>query len=350
ISISLESKGGKCFVRDFRILDGKKNLEFDCLYIERVFKFLLWMIGGNRAGIYGDSDIADYIVNLYQTGGAREFDASFMAKVYEEDFLVESKPLNELPCSREEGIAVGGNLEGCRIGFDAGGSDLKVCAVQNGEVLFSQEVVWHPKLQEDPAYHYEWILSTMKKAAAYLPRVDAIGVSSAGIYVDNRCMVASLFIKVPMQAFDENVKDIYIRAAREIGAPLVVLNDGDVAALAGATGMETNSILGIAMGTSEAAGFVDGQGNIKGWLNELAFAPVDLNENAMMDEWSGDVGCGVKYFSQDGVIKLAEQAGIKLNDFDSPAQKLAAVQKLMDKGDLGARKIYESIGICFGHT
>ena len=32
----------------------------------------------------------------------------------------------------------------------------------------------------------------------------------------------------------------------------------------------------------------------------------------MEDEWSGDIGCGVKYFSQDGVIKLAPRAGIEL--------------------------------------
>ena len=39
-----------------------------------------------------------------------------------------------------------------------------------------------------------------------------------------------------------------------------------------------------------------------GWLNELAFVPVDANPEAMRDEWSGDIGCGVKYFSQDGVM------------------------------------------------
>ena len=114
-----------------------------------------------------------------------------------------------------------------------------------------------------------------------------------------------MFIKVPKERFDREAKDIYIRIAKEIGAPLVVLNDGDVAALAGAMSMGENSVLGIAMGTSEAAGFVDEAGCFRGWLNELAFAPVDLQEGAMEDEWSGDAGCGVKYFSQDGVIKLA---------------------------------------------
>jgi len=349
-AISLESGEEKCSVHRLKIMGGDENRDFDRFYAERVLKFLLWMKGANRIGVFGNPDIAGHIRREYAPGGARAFDAAFMAGVYEGDFSVREGAMDEQPENRELGIAVGGNLDGCRIGFDAGGSDLKVSAVQDGKVLYANEVVWHPKLQEDPKYHYDFILSVMKEAAAHLPRVDAIGISSAGIYVDNKCMVASLFIKVPRDRFDREVKDIYIRTAREIGAPLVVLNDGDVAALAGAVGMKQNSVLGIAMGTSEAAGYVDGNGNIKGWLNELAFAPVDLQDGAMADEWSGDIGCGVKYFSQDGVIKLAGAAGISLVKDDPPAQKLADVQALMEAGDAGARAVFASIGVYLGHT
>ena len=164
-------------------------------------------------------------------------------------------------------------------------------------------------------------------------------------------MVASLFLKVPRDEFDKKVKDIYIRAAKEMGdVPLEVANDGDVTALAGAMSLEENRIVGIAMGTSEAAGYVDADGNITGWLNELAFAPVDLQEDAMVDEWSGDKGCGVKYFSQDSVIKLAPRAGIQLDESLSPAEKLKVVQAEMDKGSEDARNIYRSIGVYLGHA
>ena len=174
---------------------------------------------------------------------------------------------------------------------------------------FSEEVVWFPKTNSDPDYHYEGIVAAMKSAAAHMPRVDAIGVSSAGIYIDNRTMNASLFLKVSKEDFDAKVKDIYLRAAKEFGdVPVVVANDGDVSALAGAMSLEENNGLGIAMGTSEAVGYVDPEGNITGWLNELAFVPVDAAPTAMVDEWSGDIGCGVKYFSQDSVIKLAPAA------------------------------------------
>jgi predicted NBD/HSP70 family sugar kinase len=248
-------------------------------------------------------------------------------------------------------MPIGGHTDGCRIGFDAGGSDRKVSAVIDGKVVYSEEVVWFPKTNSDPDYHFNGIVEAFKTAASKMPRVDAIGISSAGIYVDNRTMLASLFLKVSPEDFDKKVKDIYIRAGKEIGdVPLLVANDGDVTALAGAMELGENSVLGIAMGTSEAAGYVDAKGYVTGWLNELAFAPIDANPNAMEDEWSGDIGCGVKYFSQDGVIKLAPAAGIELDPTLSPAEKLKVVQKEVENGNERALDIYRSLGCCLGHT
>ena len=185
-----------------------------------------------------------------------------------------------------------------------------------------------------------------------MPRVDAIGVSSAGVYIDNRIMVASLFLKVSEEDFDKKVKNMYLDVAKEIGdnIPIEVANDGDVTALAGAMDLQDNAVLGIAMGTSEAGGYVDINGNITGWLNELAFVPVDFSKDAMVDEWSGDYGCGVKYFSQDAVIKLAPAAGIELDENLSPAEKLKVVQGLMKDGDERAAAIYDTIGAYFGYA
>ena len=73
-------------------------------------------------------------------------------------------------------------------------------------------------------------------------------------------------------------------------------NDGDVTALAGYMSLGTGPVMGIAMGTSQAAGYVDAQGRVSGWLNELAFAPVDLAEAAPRDPWSGDTGVGGSTF------------------------------------------------------
>ena len=275
-----------------------------------------------------------------------------MEGVYEQKFEVISVPLEDAPKDKSSASPVVRHLDGCRIGFDAGGSDRKVSAVIDGESVYSEEVVWFPKTNSDPEYHYQGILEAMKTAASKMPRVDAIGVSSAGVYIDNRIMVASLFLKVSDEDFEKRVKNMYLDVAKEIGEniPIEVANDGDVTALAGAMNLNDNSVLGIAMGTSEAAGYVDPQGNITGWLNELAFAPVDFCTDAMVDEWSGDYGCGVKYFSQDSVIKLAPAAGIELDENLSPAEKLRVVQNLMAEGDERAAAIYDTIGAYFGYA
>ena len=321
-------------------------------FVERIVKSLLWVAGGYKIVIAGSEVIGNKIKNAYSKGGLREFDVNFMERVYETKFEVVSCALSEAPEEKSAAAPIGRHLDGCRIGFDAGGSDRKVSAVIDGECVYSEEVVWFPKTNSDPDYHYAGILEAMKTAASKMPRVDAIGVSSAGVYIDNRIMVASLFLKVKDDDFDKKVKNMYLDVAKEIGEniPVEVANDGDVTALAGAMDLDDDSVLGIAMGTSEAGGYVDPEGNITGWLNELAFVPVDFCEEAMVDEWSGDYGCGVKYFSQDGVIKLAPYAGIELDENLSPAEKLKVVQKLMAEGDERAALIYDTIGAYFGYA
>ncbi len=332
--------------------DGTGHDEENFRFVERMAKALLWVAGGFKIIIAGSEVVGNKIKEAYTDGGLRDFDLHFMERVYESKFEVEVRSLEDAPVDKSAAAPIGRHLDGCRIGFDAGGSDRKVSAVIDGKSVYSEEVVWFPKINTDPDYHYQGILEAMKTAASHMPRVDAIGVSSAGVYVDNRIMVASLFLKVSDEDFDKKVKNMYLDVAKEIGEdiPIQVANDGDVTALAGAMDLNDDSVLGVAMGTSEAAGYVDPQGNITGWLNELAFVPVDYCEDAMVDEWSGDVGCGVKYFSQDGVIKLAPFANIELDENLSPAEKLKVVQGLMKDGDERAAAIYDTIGAYFGYA
>jgi predicted NBD/HSP70 family sugar kinase len=320
---------------------------------ERVLKLLLWQRGGHKVSVAGSPSIAAHLAATYRPGGERAFDAEFFAKIYERPaFVVEAVEEFALPFENEQGNAVGGHLNGCRIGFDAGGSDRKAAAVIDGKEVFSIETVWQPKLESDPDYHFNGIDDSIRQAAAHLPRIDAIGVSSAGVYVDNRTMVASLFRKVPEAAFEARIKGIYQDIAKKWGdVPLVVANDGDVTALAGALELQDQPVLGIAMGTSLAAGYVTQQGLISGWVNELAFAPVDLSDEAPVDiEWSGDRGTGAHYLSQDAAIRLAAGAGVELPVEASPGEKLKALQKLLAGGDLRARGIFESIGVYLGYA
>lgn len=325
------------------------------LYAERLVKMLLWQKGGFRLWIAGPSEVARYLAAAYRVGGAREFDACFMAKVFErpefECRVVED--LSDLPEAREAPSSVGGHLQGCRIGFDAGGSDRKVAAVIDGEEVFSSEVVWFPKENADPEYHLEGIAHSLRLAAEHLPRVDAVGVSSAGIFVDNRAMVASLFRKIPEREFQEKIKDVYLALPRKLfgDVPVCVCNDGDVTALAGALELRDTPVLGIALGTSEAVGYVNREGMITGFLNELAFAPVDFSPSAVRDdEWSGDQGVGSQYLSQDAVVRLAARAQLGIDPALSPGAKLKQVQELFAAGNEGARLIYETIGVYLGYS
>ena len=352
VALIAERNGGYNYVYKYTAFaDGSGKDEWNFRIAERLAKTILWVVGGYKISVSGSKKIYEGLKKAYTADGARAFDVDFMSGVYEKPFEVVWLEKDEIPAEKNCSLRVGGYLKGCRIGFDAGGSDRKVSAVIDGKVVYSEEVVWHPKTTEDPHYHYNEILTAMKTAASKMPRVDCIGVSSAGVYVDNKIMVASLFIKVDKKKYGDYVKNMYINIAEEMGnIPLEVANDGDVTALAGSIDLNDNRVLGIAMGTSEAVGYINKDGGINGWLSELAFVPVDFNEGAMADEWSGDVGVGCKYFSQDAVIKLAEAGGYRFKEGTTPAEKLKEIQALMEKDDPLARPIYEDIGVYLAYT
>lgn len=319
------------------------------LYVERIVKFLLWARGGWKIYIGGPSAIGEHIRRCYSANGARAFDVELMGRVYERAFEVVVTEAQSVPSAKEMNAALGGHLDGCRIGFDLGASDYKVAAVKNGEVVYSAEFPWNPKDQADPNYHHQHLVSGLTQAAAHLPRVDAIGGSSAGVIVQNKIMVASLFRAVPATQF-HRAKNLFHQIRNEWKVPLEVANDGDVTALAGAMSLKANGMLGVAMGSSQAAGYINPDGGMTGWLNELAFAPVDYHSAAAADEWSGDAGVGALYFSQQAVNQLLPASGIQLPKEMGLPERLKEVQSLMARGDERAQKIYETIGVYLGYA
>jgi predicted NBD/HSP70 family sugar kinase len=320
--------------------------------LERILKFLLWQRGGYKVMIAGCDGLTKKLSEIYSPSGARAFDYEFFGeKVYGHPLEVVTCAMDEIPEQNETSLPLGRHLDGCRIGFDLGGSDRKCAAVIDGEVVFSEEVEWNPYFEKDPSYHIEGINDTLKRAAAHLPRVDAIGGSSAGVYVNSEVRVASLFRGVSPEDFESKVRRIFFDLQKRWdNVPFDVVNDGEVTALAGSMSMNENAVLGLAMGTSEAVGYVTPEGNITPWLNELAFAPVDYRADAPADEWSGDIGCGAQYFSQQAVARLVPASGIDLPaDMPFPEQ-LIEVQKLMADGDERAAKIYATIGTYLGYA
>jgi len=352
IELALCRNDGTVFRLSDRILSpGGAKDALTLKYVERLFKFLLWQKGGSRLLLAGAPEVATALAGIYGSDGARAFDWEFIGhKIFGEHITVPAVEAAQLPAANEGTMTLGRNLEGCRIGFDLGGSDRKCAAVIDGKVVFSEEVVWDPYFQSDPNYHIEGINDSLKRAAAHLPRVDAIGGSSAGVYVNNEVRAASLFRGVSPEDFETHIRRLFFTLKeRWHNVPFEVVNDGEVTALAGSMGLSANQVLGVAMGTSQAAGYVDANGHIMPWLNELAFAPVDYRDDAPIDEWSQDKGCGALYFSQQAVARLAPAAGFEFGAMPFPEQ-LVKVQEAQRAGDPRAEAIYETIGCYFGYA
>ena len=353
LALVLEGYGGDISRFDTHILPpGNSDDTETVFYVERILKFLLWQKGAFRVHIAGPEKLVQAIRVIYSAAGARQFDSDFIGqKLGGQPLEIKAGAWETLPAPRENHAPLGRNWNGCRIGFDLGGSDRKCVAMIDGKVIFSEEIPWDPYFQKNAVYHYNGIQDSLKRAAAHLPRVDAIGGSAAGIYVNNEVRAGSLFRGIGPEEFDREVRPIFQTLKRAWGGvPFEVINDGEVTALAGSISLEVTGILGVSLGTSQAGGFVNAEGNITTWLNELAFAPVDYSRQAAVDEWSGDRGCGVQYFSQQAVGRLARKAGIVLPPEMPLPEKLVEVQKWMEKGDERARAIYETIGTYLGYT
>ncbi len=350
VRLALEQADGTVFRFDIRVLpDAHAQAAANFVFLERLVKFLLWSRGGWRIYVDGPVSLASQLAAHYRDAATGKFDAHLVAERMF-DHPLEVVRTSDLPAEHAKTRPLGRHLDGCRIGFDLGGSDRKVAALVDGTVVFSDETVWDPYYKPDPQYHFDGIMDSLAKAAAHLPRIDAIGGSAAGVYVNNRVKVGSLFRGVPDDVFNARVRNLFLdirKAWHDV--PFEVVNDGEVTALAGSMSLGENSILGIAFGTSTAAGYVTPDGNITSWLNELAFVPIDYSPAAPTDEWSGDYGVGSQYFSQQCVGRLMSAAGIESpSDMPLP-ERLKRVQALMLDGDPRARNIYETIGTYLGY-
>ncbi len=324
------------------------HAEATLFHAERLVKFLLWQRGGWKLSLGGPAEIGRHIERTYSLRGARKFDAEFMGGVYERPFEVAVTSADAIPESRESAAPLGRHLDGCRVGFDLGASDRKASAVMDGKAIFSEEIVWEPRTARDPEYHYLGVMDSIRRAAAHLPRLDAVGGSAAGVHINNRVRAGSLYRSVPASDFPEKIAPLFLRIRDELGVPMEVANDGEVTALAGSMSLGEDPVLGIALGSSQAAGYVNREGNITGWLNELAFAPVDYGPGGAVDEWSGDC-CGVEYYSQQAAGRLASRAGLQFPKGAGLPEKLVSLQEKMSAGDPPAARVYETMGVYLGY-
>jgi len=349
--LAVEQPGGTVSHHESWALAEGPDAASSARFVERDLKFLLWSRGGSRVYVDGPASLVAALSHHFTADPVGAFDAGAMGStIYGAPFEFLAAPRSEFPGETAASLELGGHLDGCRIGFDLGASDRKVAAVVDGVVCFSEETSWDPRHQADPQWHFQQINESLRRAADHLPRVDAIGGSSAGVFVNSEPRLTSLFRAVPRDVFESRARHLFRELQHAWGdVPLVVVNDGDVTALAGAMSAGVGALLGIAMGSSEAGGYITSDGRLTSWLNELAFAPVDLAAGAPRDEWSGDSGVGAQYFSQQAVARLLPAAGIDVpDDMDQPA-RLLELQRLMAEGDARAHSVYETIGAYLGY-
>lgn len=354
VSVAWEREEGKIYRYDLPIpkrLD-PEAVKFVSHVIDRITKFALWAAGGWKLYLSGPDAVVQPVAKAYTRKGARKFDYDFFTSIYGRPMEVVVVPLKKMPEMTEKLVQVKTVADGNRIGFDLGASDFKISALRKGKVVFSKEFPWDPVKQADPEYHYQHLTAGLKEAAKVLGRVDAIGGSSAGVFVGKKLGLASLLrtVKAKNPSKFEQGQNMFYCIEKEWGVPFEVYNDGDVTALAGMISMNKEGILGVAMGSSEAVGYVDPKRRMTGRITELAFAPVDFNPCAPCDEWSGDYGVGAMAFSQQAVNWLAIREGFKFPKTMKLPERLKVVQAAMEKGDEKALKVYIQIGRFLAHA
>jgi predicted NBD/HSP70 family sugar kinase len=353
VALAVEQPGGSVLAREALVFeDGHPDVAVSYAFCERLLKSMLWSHGGFRIWVDGPAALFAYLRHHYQAEPTGQFDARILGgEVYLANLEVVAADRGDFPASAGAASLLGRHLDGCRIGFDLGASDRKSAALIDGTVVFSEEIAWDPATHADPGWHLDQIDDSIRRAAAHLPRVDAIGGSAAGVYIDSEIRVASLFRSVPRDLFDRRVRGLFGELQRAWnGVPFVVVNDGEVTALAGAMLTGVGGMLGVAMGSSEAAGYVTPAGALTSRLDELAFAPIDYALDAPIDEWSGDRGCGVQYLSQQAVGRLLAPAGIDIEPGVSLPEHLVRLQDLVAVGDERAARVYETIGTYLGYA
>merc|ERR1719158_778262 len=276
--------------------------------------------------------------------------------------------VSDLPEAKDQPQKCGKDANGCRLAFDLGKSDIKTVAVKDGEVVYSKEQEWDVT-NPDPQYHYDAILAELKQAAEKLPKVQAVGGSATGtVSAANEATWCDIFPNVPPKVYKEKVVDIFQRLAKEVAGdvPLKVINDGEVTALAAYQKIKAGNIMGISMGSSEGAGYANGDGNLMGWINEMCYIRLDLNPKAPTDPWTKGAHTGIShmYLGQRGATKLASRGGVKVPanqkyphkdmctiTHENHAQCLKLIQEAMKDPEQEAkvRQIYETVGVYLGY-
>ena len=309
--------------------------------LKRSLLALLWMVGGNEISLSCPKELYARLLERISIDSELENSFEAMEEIY--GGKVAFSLVDELPRRKIEGRTCSLSSSGCRIGLDLGGSDIKAIALKEGEVAYSAERLWDPRNEKDPSYHEGVIASCLKEASSFLPKVDFVGVSTSGIVERGEILFPSLFASCSEGDRKGRVRTLFNRLIPSLlpGTPFRLINDGDASSLGGALLHHKDSLLGLSLGTSLAAGYVK-EGRLYPYLNELSKVSVNLSPKARSHYKYLIKGSASEYLSQKGLLCLAESHGIELEG--SLPERLLALQKLADSKDIGVLQVYEEFG------
>lgn len=309
-----------------------------------------WAIGASRILVNCHSKLYEQIQTPFMaTDGEYHHMASFMTKVYEQPFMIQWVPKEDIErmASTQVTAQQYSPKKGARIGVDLGGSDIKVVALLDGELKYYQKRNWSPKTFTDAEQHLTVVsdmISTAQRESG-LKTLDGIGISTAGVVVDSRIVISGLCMGLSEKHFREKITHMgEIIKKRFAGVDVDVAHDGDVAALWAYVEMNLGNVLGLALGTGLGAGFVDKNGHITGFLCEIGKSLIDMSDRAPEHIYYHTRGPALHYLSQNAAFRLATEKDIEVNHIKEPAEKLRYIQKLAEEGNSGAIELFEMIG------
>jgi len=337
---------------------------------------MIWQRSASSLLLSGPPKQCEMLKAAFAKGGAYQYEALSMPNVCgtpDAVFEVKIVKPEELPPNKETPQPCGKAVDGNRLSFDLGKSDIKTVCIKDGEVLDSKETEWDVTAV-DPQYHFDAIVAAMRASveratAKGFGTIQAVGGSATGtVSGANEATWCDIFPNVPPDVYKAKVVDIFIRIAKEVAGdvPLKVINDGEVTALAAVQKIGKGNILGISMGSSEGGGYADMDGNLNGWINEMCYMKLDMNPEAPTDPWTKGCHRGIShmYLGQRGATKLARKAGVEVPDnyayphpdmctikHETHAQCLKLIQKAMDDPaqEAEVRKLYETVGVYLGY-
>jgi len=356
--------------------DDHPDVEASIYVACNIIQEMIWQRSASGLMLAGPQKICEAVQKAYSKGGMYEFEVMQMPRVCgtpDKPFTVTIVgSVSALPAGADTPVEVGKDVSGCRLSFDLGKSDIKTVAIKDGEVLYSKETEWDVT-NPDPQYHFDAVLAALKIAKEALPggQVDAVGGSATGtLSGNNEATWCDLFPNVPPAVYKEKVVDIFPRIAKALAGdvPFKVINDGEVTAVAAAQKIKAGNVFGISLGSATGGGYANADGNLLGWVNEMAYIKIDFNPDAVRNPWDkgAHTGCSHVYLGQRGATRFAAVAGVKnLPDnyvyghpdtltikHEGHAQCLKLIQKAMQDPtqEPQVRKIYETVGVYLGYA